>query len=322
MAQIDSTQPLGPAPPEPPAPTPRNRFSSLSLPWIVSIAVHIAIAVIGMFVVWSSTTQKPDKVIVPLTRFTGDVVAENLADPQDTEIAVIHERVQTAEPVEVATAEPPDLLAIDNDAPLSAIDIEVALPLPPGTTTDRPELSVELFGVGGNARTVVFVVDASGSLLDVLPQVINELARSIRQLSTEQRFTVIFFQGGRVIHVPVPHAGLKRATADAKRAVIRWIALDSGNIRAAGSTNPLIALEAAIKLKPELIFVMSDDFRGAGDTPQTQRAMLQRVARAVGDTNLAINTIEFNDIDRSGVLRRIAERHGGTYKHVGDPLQR
>ena len=299
----------------------RGNMPQRSLPWAISIGVHLLIAVIGLFVAWSTASPGPKKVIVPLTTFAGDVVAEDLELPEDFELSVSSEQQQTAEAIDVAPADPPDMLEIKRESPLSAIDVEVSLPLPPGTTTDRPELAVQLFGVGGNARTVVFLVDASGSLVDALPEVIAELSRSIRKLSNEQRFTVIFFQGGRVIQVPVPHQGLKRATADAKRAVIRWIALDSGNIRATGSTSPIVALEQAIKLKPELIFVMSDDFRGIGDTAASQRDMLRRVASAVGKQNLAINTIEFNDADRAGILRRIAEQHGGTYKHVGDPLR-
>ncbi len=95
-------------------------------------------------------------------------------------------------------------------------------------------------GTGGNARKLVYLVDASGSLIDTLPFVIRELQRSIGQLSDKQAFTVIFFQGDDAIEVPP--FGLKRATADAKQAVIQWVDPKAGNITPMNQSNPVKAI--------------------------------------------------------------------------------
>ena len=65
-------------------------------------------------------------------------------------------------------------------------------------------------------RRQVYLVDASGSLIDTLPFVLRELQQSISKLSDQQKFTVIFFQG-KDVGLKVPPS--RRATADVKQSV-------------------------------------------------------------------------------------------------------
>ena len=109
-----------------------------------------------------------------------------------------------------------------------------------GTTSGSGSgISAKFYGSGGNARKIIYVIDASGSLIDTLPFVINELKRSISQLSSKQEFTVIFFQSGTAIEVPP--RGWKTATSEVKQKVADWITLENGNIIPQGSTNPIQA---------------------------------------------------------------------------------
>ena len=45
-----------------------------------------------------------------------------------------------------------------------------------------------------NARKIVYAIDASGSMISSIQIVLEELTRSLENLSPKQSFTVIFFQ--------------------------------------------------------------------------------------------------------------------------------
>ena len=177
------------------------------------------------------------------------------------------------------------------------------------------------FGTGGNAKRLVYMVDASGSLIDTLPFVVLELKRSINELSEQQEFTIIFFQGQEPKEVPTPSKGLKKASAENKKKVIEWIDTDSGNIIPAGLSNPVKALKLALQYKPQLMFLLSDNITGQGRYEVDQRQLLREIENAnVAGTK--INTIQFiypDPLLRVGMkatMALIAERSGGTYKYL------
>ena len=120
----------------------------------------------------------------------------------------------------------------------------------------------QFFGVGGNAKKIIYVVDASGSLIDTFPFVIMELKRSISELKDAQSFTVIFFQGEDHIEVPPPR--LKKATSENKLKVIEWVDPASGNVIPTGLSNPVKAITRALQYQPELIFLLSDNIPNPG----------------------------------------------------------
>jgi hypothetical protein len=181
------------------------------------------------------------------------------------------------------------------------------------------DLQATFYGTGGNARRLVYLVDASGSLIDTLPFVILELKRSIGELSERQSCSVIFFQGDRVIEVPAP--GLKPATAQNKRRVIEWIDLDSGNITPKGLSSPLNALKQALRYRPQLLFILSDNITGQGQYEIDQQRLLAGITRA-NTSNTKINTIQFLypdplvRYDLKPTLQLIAEQTGGIYKFL------
>ena len=137
-----------------------------------------------------------------------------------------------------AIAESVELQSLDNartvqseqvtsESTLENLNIEVELDIslvgvtgganmaPMGVTANTDGLGATMFGAtGGNAYKIIYIVDASGSLIDTLPFVIKELKRSINELSDRQEFNVIFFQAGDAIEVNVPRRGWKSATSE------------------------------------------------------------------------------------------------------------
>ena len=53
-----------------------------------------------------------------------------------------------------------------------------------------------VFGHGGNARKVIFVCDATGSMLNKMPTLKQQLENAIHDLKPIQSFNVIFFYDG------------------------------------------------------------------------------------------------------------------------------
>jgi len=162
-------------------------------------------------------------------------------------------------------------------------------------------------------------VDASGSLIDTLPFVILELKRSIGELSEKQSFTVIFFQGDDAIEVP--RFGLKPATSENKQRVIKWIDLESGNITPMGLSNPVKALQLALRYRPQLLFILSDNITGQGRFEVDQKRLIADI-EFNNKSNTKINTIQFlykdplEQYNMLPTLRMIADRSGGVYKFI------
>jgi hypothetical protein len=106
-------------------------------------------------------------------------------------------------PVESLTSEITNSLVDLKADPLSVLsDAAPNSPLAdfsPSPMTARVEFS----GLSStNARRIVYIIDASGSMIRSLQIVIKELARSIDALSTQQRFGVVFFQSDDAVIVP------------------------------------------------------------------------------------------------------------------------
>lgn len=181
------------------------------------------------------------------------------------------------------------------------------------------QFKATFYGTGGNARTLIYLVDASGSLIDVLPFVMTELKRSINELSDKQRFTIIFFQGNEAIEVsPV---GLKSATVENKQKVALW--LDASPVTPSGLANPASALARSLQYKPDLLFLLADNIIGSGRTENDQRRLLEEIDRA-NVHHTKINTIQFLYKDKlesdrgKSTLELIAERTGGVYKFMSE----
>lgn len=292
---------------------------TLLLPWAISLLAHLGLGLLAFFVVWSVAFAEDDEEeIVPTAKLVNDNPTEMLTFSQDLEVPATTDIPREIQTQEVAKGDPLSALNQEVATDQALIGVTGSNALPVGSRIGQDAFGVGMYGVGGNARTIVYVVDASGSLVDTLAFVIDELRTSIRKLSPEQRFTVIFFQRDTAIEVPVPHRGLKKATDETKRAVSDYIDLTAGNIVPGGSSNPKRALEEALRLRPDLMFVLSDNITGKGQYAIDQEELLDLIEKAKGSRNAdtMINTIQFLYPDPLGTLKKIADAHGGRYKFV------
>ncbi len=172
-------------------------------------------------------------------------------------------------------------------------------------------------GLGGNAKRIAYVCDASGSMLNMFDSLRIELRKSVENLRPIQSFNVVFFQdqGFRA----ADQNTLIMGNPENKRKVYDF--LDKMFVR--GETNPIPALEAVAKMQPELVYLLTDgDFSGPGN-----QAVIDFCQKQFGATKTKINTIAFiakeskdnpQDLEYVKALQQIAKNSGGQFKHVTD----
>jgi len=168
--------------------------------------------------------------------------------------------------------------------------------------------ALDFFGVGGVASKIVFVVDRSGSMTDSIMYVKHELKRSIGALKPNQEFFVIFYSSGPPQMMPVRR--LLPATEANKQTSYKFI----DNIVPIGQTDPDEALSEAFKLKPKLIYLLTDG--------EFDKKTVGHISRLNRRKRVAVNTICFIYSNGQAILKEIANKNNGTYKYVGeDDLQ-
>ena len=287
------------------------------LPWGISILFHVGLIILAIFVVWTTSRIEKEEVIIPIARLSPTPGAPltmkvtkkvNVKRKTRRTITknVIKPPTQFTSPVKTEMA----LTGVAGGSPAKATPFDTAV---------QGGIRATMYGTGGNARKLAYIIDASGSLIDTLPFVIEELKRSISALSEKQSFTVIFFQGESAIEVPP--VGLNPADAEHKQQVVRWVDMDSGHIIPAGQSNPVEALRVALKYKPQLIFLLSDNITGQGQYELNQRRLLDEITKA-NSANTKINTIQFlypDPLAKIGLkptMQQISDSTGGIYKFI------
>jgi uncharacterized protein with von Willebrand factor type A (vWA) domain len=170
-----------------------------------------------------------------------------------------------------------------------------------------PGLGAGFFGAKGAGKTFVYVVDMSGSMEgERFRRALAELIRSINKLSAEQSFYVIFFNDKMFpMFDPQPAKGLIPATTANKSRATRWIR----NRKPSSTTDPKAALEKALGMKPQVIFLLTD---GELDDPAEVRHMIRRENK----TNVVIHTIAFENEEGATTLETIATENNGTFLFV------
>ncbi len=171
-----------------------------------------------------------------------------------------------------------------------------------------------LFGVAGEGYKFVYVFDRSGSMggsgQNSLRAVKAELLRSLARLDTVHQFQLIFYNQRPALFNPTGTSNrLAFATERNKRQAVRFLE----TIKADGGTDHEEALKLAIRLRPDVIFFLTD-----ADDPKLSPTQLEKIrGMAAG---IVINAIEFGPGPKpSGVpsfLAELARQNGGGYAYV------
>ena len=190
----------------------------------------------------------------------------------------------------------------------------------------------QFFGVQATGNDFVFIVDSSMSMTQKFADAKRELEYSIRQLSPQQRFYVIFFdrnaehmvlgkfdkQRKLFVFHDAPEPDLVPATTQNIVAFVQWM----NTIQLEFATNPYMATFFAInELKPDAIFLLSDgEFTDRG---ATEWFLLESnaVVDAAGkrQPRSVVHCIGFYSREGEITLKRIAAANGGTYRFVEPP---
>jgi hypothetical protein len=177
-----------------------------------------------------------------------------------------------------------------------------------------------VFGHGGNAMRIVYICDASGSMMTKMDLLKLELGKSVQQLQPIQAFDVIFFQdsvGNPSSHIDLA-PDLLMATAANKKKLYTFLE----DIVGQSSTHVIPALTATFRLPthPDLVYLLTD---GAFEDEGAQ-AVTDAIRQLNADKKVKINTILFlgKDIDpdelkdASSSMKKIASENGGVYNQV------
>lgn len=306
------------------------------MPWGISILFHVALVVVALFLVWQVIqTSEEDPPIVP---------SSNLSDTPGAPEQMEEVKLETTDSAPTNPNPTPD--PTPNPSPtnntLKASEM-AGLTASGGAPSGGPfslndgqgQFNTAMFGGGGgSARNIAFVIDASGSMVDVLPFVVNELKRVVNGLQAEQTFTVIFFSGEGVFEVPGggARAGLRSATPEFKQAVREWVTLDNHEFQTGGrgSVNAITAIEKALGHRPQLVYLLSDNLTGGGQGATQYEIFQDDLMDRINDENKKLrppakfNTLQFLYTDplvnagREGTMKLIADSTNGTYHFVSE----
>ncbi len=298
-------------------PTPSNTSKTnhdISAPvaWTLSIGVHIGIGLLAFLVTWSVIRDAEEPPRVVTSAWHEQPVAIEAELPAATEQEIAEEEQKPPAPEIQIEPPPPEPLrdglavlhhiATTGDVPVEAVRV--------------PETEVKFMGLDAvAAKRIVYVVDASGSMLLHLSTVLKELERSLRTLHPKQEFGIVFFQKETSIPVP-PKGQLVSADAAHINKAMRWIHT-SGKVIPAGGSNPIVAMKTAMRLKPEVIYLLSENITGAGryEVPASELLVaidkLNPVDARNGLRKVQINCIQYLSEDPNGTMKKIAEIHGG-----------
>lgn len=275
-------------------------------PWAISVAVHVAVlAGLSAFVFVSFTPSSDKSQIVPQARL-GQVTAElplfhhhvpRQVQPDQLLKRQFAEHLAPQIDPGLVRGEKLDLIALDRSDPPDAqsIDLEIARPTAPVTS---------FFNACGNAYVVVYVVDRSGSMVDAIGPLKRELKRSFAQLQPMQKFHVIFFSAG--VPVEGPAHNVTWASERNKRYYCEFV----DSITAEGKTQPVDAVNRALQLDPDLVYLLTDGI--------FSKETAERIIQQAKQRRIKINTIAYI-VQRGGhILRSIAEQTGGTYSFISE----
>lgn len=296
------------------------------LPWSISILFHLAIILLAFFLGWVIYQEQEEEEYVE--------AAPTITPIPETKI---ESEIKARKPDKRPNPSPkppqnPEVQVV-SDIPLESV-IAVMSPTATANPMTGPPGEGKFFGAGGGGGSAVqptqiaFVIDASGSLIDTFPFVVEELKRFIRTLERKQSFTVIFYSDDKIIEVPP--RGLNRADSKRKQMVIDWIDLSSYNVVPRGAGDPVAALQRALGYRPQLIYLLSDNITGKGKYSINQQTLLNEITRAnIGNTK--ITTIQFMYEDplalapgSSGnlagpdarTLKKISDQTGGEHQFI------
>jgi hypothetical protein len=315
------------------SPRPKQTAAFWNRPWVqnvlplaTSLMLHAGIIVLGIALYQAVKTMADpnrDQVVIPQMK---GIEKPQFGTLDSTPLSIRNPRPAGVDAPDIPMGGPstaargmmdPDLFAGPESAGRSG----------PGTVFDRDTSSGPFRMPGGagdgsgpgvrftpqshaNGRTVVFLCDASGSMLSVFGRLKQELKQSINDLdlSQAQEFNVVFFSDAN--YTALFKDGTHLATPENKKIAMNFI----GDAICAGGTLPIPAINFAMSEKPELIFVLTDGFDQIANLDDVEKAF--KTGNWLGKTHINCIFLQSDEDPKlEQVLKRISiDGHGNFVK--------
>lgn len=180
----------------------------------------------------------------------------------------------------------------------------------PSMRTQLGPGEVSFFNALDQGARIVFVIDTSSSMYGQPILVARaELAASIQALQSNQRFQVVFYDNApRVLKLRGYQVGELYRAGDSVKSLARQ---ELSTVTTQGSTNHKAALLRALKMNPEILYLLTD--ADSGLLPAEMDA-IRRANR--GKTR--IHCIQFGEganLTGDSFLKKLARKNGGTYQY-------
>lgn len=298
------------------------------MPWGISILAHVVLVAVAFFLVWQTIVEvDEDQPTVPRVGLDKDPGA-----PMD-----LTETVEQQS--EGSPAFQPNITPVSKVQPTLPAPGQIQAPFQPlrgvgingvGKGPGPGEAPGGLFEIVGdpNATRFVYLIDASGSMVDVLPFVITRLKRAVNELDAKHEATIIMFSGEGVFEVP-GGKGLRSMTSPFKKQVTDWVTLENHQFDPGGRGTIHVkeALKRALSYNPHAVYLLSDNLTGGGQGATRHELIQDDLLDLIHKHNkarppAAITTYQFLYEDPlvkaglKGTLKRIAEETGGEYKFI------
>jgi hypothetical protein len=301
----------------------------------ISTCVHIAVILL-LGCLWRESTHHaasalvdtrwaPTELVTELTPYDQPPAERTQTNPQEGMNKAnpvsfpVKSRVSREMPVSVAPTAP-----AASAAPVSATD-EFGDVLPSEALTEQMVVSAvgsgdlgsgqssrgsggDFFGMRASGRRFVFVVDCSRSMNHAheseagtrLGRLKMELTRSIGSMGPDMQFFIVFFND-RVY--PMPASSMQVASPRSQEVFLRWMT----TIPADGNTDPRDALRFALRLRPDVIYFLTD-----GRFP----TMIGNDLLKLTQPHTAIHTLALGKRSGEEVLKAIAAHNRGRYRFI------
>ena len=171
------------------------------------------------------------------------------------------------------------------------------------------------FGAEADGNRFVFVIDSSGSMRGPRWEALcRELIRALQSLSPDQEFFIISFDSSaHPMFGLVPQRGaFLNPTAVNVANVLNWLV----TFQLGGKTYPSSAVEMAMKLEPDAIFLLSDGEISDSTVQDLRLWNHKKDKEANAKTLIPIHTVLLHSQIGFATLQTIANENSGTFTPV------
>jgi hypothetical protein len=288
-----------------------------SMPWIISVFFHVGLALILFLLVMIAQAEDIQKsATVPSAVFSEDPGASvsHGRTSKKEKATQRHRKVKASGdsnrelevPNEGQTGEEATLIGAAAGAGGGSLADY-------GNTNGSGGPRAGMYGTGGNAHHIIYLIDRSGSMFDTFEAVKKEIANSVGQLQPVQDFHVIMFADGNPLEKK-PMA-LTHPTDEYKIALANFLE----TVKAESTTNPVKAINRAFDVLDranrnpgKIIYMLTD-----GAFPDNKAVMSAiRARNAKGDVLINTFLYGWKPPIAEQVMKKIADENGGKYRYV------